>query len=86
MFEWTKYCFIYIEDDRFQPEYDKSIKYLDVDARINLLNRRLEVLKDLNSILMDAAHNQHATILEWIVIVLIVAEVAIEIYRGWLDK
>jgi uncharacterized Rmd1/YagE family protein len=35
---------------------------------------------------MDAAHNQHATILEWIVIVLIVAEVAIEIYRGWLDK
>ena len=76
----------YIEDDRFQPEYDKSIKYLDVDARINLLNRRLEVLKDLNSILMDAAHNQHATALEWIVIVLIVAEVAIEIYRGWLDK
>lgn len=75
-----------IEDDRFQPEYDKSIKYLDVDARINLLNRRLEVLKDLNSILMDAAHNQHATALEWIVIVLIVAEVAIEIYRGWLDN
>lgn len=77
---------LHILDDRFQPEYDKSIKYLDVDARINLLNRRLEVLKDLNSILMDAAHNQHATILEWIVIVLIVAEVAIEIYRGWLDK
>ena len=70
-------------DDRFQAEYDKSIKYLDVDARINLLNRRLEVLKDLNSILMDAAHNQHASILEWIVIVLIIAEVAIEIFRGW---
>ena len=72
-----------IKDDRFQAEYDKSIKYLDVDARINLLNRRLEVLKDLNSILMDAAHNQHASILEWIVIILIVAEVVIEIFRGW---
>jgi uncharacterized Rmd1/YagE family protein len=77
---------LFIEDDRFQVEYDKSIKYLDVDARINLLNRRLEVLKDLNSILMDAAHNQHASILEWIVIILIVAEVVIEIFRGWIES
>jgi uncharacterized Rmd1/YagE family protein len=61
------------EDDRFQPEYDKSIKYLDVLARINLLNRRLEVLKDLNAILMDAAQNNHAATLEWIVIMLIIA-------------
>eukprot|EP00584_Thalassiosira_punctigera_P025739 CAMPEP_0172557830 /NCGR_PEP_ID=MMETSP1067-20121228/75579_1 /TAXON_ID=265564 ORGANISM="Thalassiosira punctigera, Strain Tpunct2005C2" /NCGR_SAMPLE_ID=MMETSP1067 /ASSEMBLY_ACC=CAM_ASM_000444 /LENGTH=402 /DNA_ID=CAMNT_0013347023 /DNA_START=80 /DNA_END=1288 /DNA_ORIENTATION=+ len=71
------------EDDRFQPEYDTSIKYLDVNARINLLNRRLEVLKDLNRILMDAAHNHHATILEWIIIILIVVEVVIESFRGW---
>lgn len=71
------------EDDRFQTEYDKSIKYLDVDARVNLLNRRLEVLKDLNSILRDAAHNHHATILEWIIIVLIVAEIGIESFRAW---
>ena len=71
------------EDDRFHTEYDKSVNYLDVDARINLLNRRLEVLKDLNSILMDAAHNHHATILEWIIIILIIAEVAIESFRAW---
>ncbi|KAL3784545.1 hypothetical protein ACHAW5_003762 [Stephanodiscus triporus] len=61
------------EDDRFQPEYDKTIKYLDVLARINLLNRRLDVLKDLNTILMDAAQNHHAATLEWIVIILIIA-------------
>jgi len=45
------------EDDRFEPEYDKSIKYLDVNARITLLDKRLSVLKDLNTILIDAAHN-----------------------------
>ncbi|KAL7528618.1 hypothetical protein ACHAXR_002538, partial [Thalassiosira sp. AJA248-18] len=28
------------EDDRFHTEYDKSIKYLDVEKRINLLNSR----------------------------------------------
>ena len=61
------------EDDRFQPEYDKTIKYLDVLARINLLNRRLDVLKDLNTILMDEAQNHHAATLEWIVIILIIA-------------
>jgi hypothetical protein len=61
------------KDDRFQPEYDKSIKYLDVLARINSLNRRLEVLKDLNAILMDAAQNNYAATLEWIVIMLIIA-------------
>ena len=49
-------------------------KYLDVDSRINLVNRRLEVLKDLNSIV---------TILEWIIIVLIVADILIEGFRGW---
>ena len=55
-----QFVLITLEDDRFQPEYDKSIKYLDVTARINLLNRRLDVLKDLNTILMDAAQNHHA--------------------------
>lgn len=66
-----------MEDDRFQPEYDKSIKYLDVTARINLLNRRLDVLKDLNTILMDAAQNHHAATLEWIVIILIIFWLAV---------
>lgn len=46
-------------DDRFQPEYERSTKYLDVAARINLLNTRLNVLKDMQQILMDAAHNAH---------------------------
>lgn len=59
------------------------MKYLDVIARINLLNKRLEVLKGLNSILMDAAHNRHASVLEWIIIVLIIAEIAIESFRAW---
>jgi uncharacterized Rmd1/YagE family protein len=74
------------EDDRFEPEYDKSIKYLDVNTRITLLDKRLSVLKDLNSILMDAAHNHHASVLEIIIIVLIVAEIAIEGFRCWRES
>jgi len=37
----------------------------------------LEVLKDLNKILMDAAANQHSAALEWIVIVLILVWLAV---------
>jgi len=73
------------EDDRFQPEYERSTKYLDVAARINLLNTRLNVLKDMQQILMDAAHNAHASVLEWIIIWLIVVEILIEVMRGWRD-
>jgi len=32
---------------------------------------------------MDAAHNHHASLLEWIIIVLIVAEILIESFRAW---
>jgi len=71
------------EDDKFEPNYKGSIKYLDVDSRIILLNTRLEVLKGLNSILMEAAHNHHASFLEWIIIILIVAEILIESFRAW---
>ena len=71
------------KDDRFQPEYEGTLKYFDVDSRISILNSRLDVLKNLNQILMDAAHNAHASVLEWIIIVLIIAEIAIESFRAW---
>jgi len=35
---------------------------------------------------MEAAHNHHASVLEWIIIILIVAEVAIEGFRCWRES
>jgi uncharacterized Rmd1/YagE family protein len=34
---------------------------------------------------MDAAHNAHASVLEWIIIILIVAEIVIDLFRAWRD-
>ena len=59
------------------------MKYLDVYNRIAIIDKRLAVLKDLHSILMDAAHNVHASVLEWIIIILIVVEIVIEVFRAW---
>ncbi|KAL7493034.1 hypothetical protein ACHAWT_002344 [Skeletonema menzelii] len=74
------------EDDRFEPEYKQSMKYLDCDNRIAIIDKRLAVLKDLHSILMDAAHNVHASVLEWIIIILIVVEILIEVFRAWREE
>eukprot|EP00985_Skeletonema_marinoi_P005698 scaffold2476_cov99-Skeletonema_marinoi.AAC.3 len=74
------------EDDRFEPEYKQSMKYLDVDNRIAIIDKRLAVLKDLHSILMDAANNVHASVLEWIIIILIVVEILIEVFRAYRDE
>jgi uncharacterized Rmd1/YagE family protein len=74
------------EDDRFEPEYNQSMKYLDVYNRISIIDKRLAVLKDLHSILMDAAHNVHASELEWIIIILIIVEILIEVFRSWRES
>ena len=73
----------FTEDDRFEPEYEKTLKYFNVASRISILNKRLDVMENLNQILMDSAHNVHASVLEWIIIVLIAAEVLIEMFSAW---
>jgi uncharacterized Rmd1/YagE family protein len=35
------------EDDEFQPLYKKMMKYLDVDNRVQILNTRLDILREL---------------------------------------
>jgi len=35
------------EDDEFQPLYKKTMRYLDVDKRVEVLNTRLDILREL---------------------------------------
>ena len=77
------FCVIFTQDDRFEPEYEKTLKYFNVASRISILNKRLEVMRNLNQILMDSAHSVHASVLEWIIIWLILAEVLIEMFSAW---
>lgn len=56
--------------------------YLEMDSRITVLNKRLDMLKELLDMLQHQIHNAHATKLEWIVIWLIIIEVAIEVIGG----
>ena len=81
----SSFFFMLAEDDKFHGEYEKAMKYFDIMSRLELVNTRLEVMNDMNQILMDAAQNHHARVLEWAVIALIVVEILVEVFRTYRD-
>jgi uncharacterized Rmd1/YagE family protein len=46
-----------------------------VESRVEVLNKRLDLIKELFDMLASELHNSHSNTLEWIVIILIVVEV-----------
>jgi uncharacterized Rmd1/YagE family protein len=63
----------------WQPVYIKMRTYLDVDKRLDILNKRLDILKELYDMLNNEIKNQNEYRLEWIIIWLIVVEILIEV-------
>jgi uncharacterized Rmd1/YagE family protein len=63
----------------WQPVYTKMRTYLDVDKRLDILNKRLDILKELYDMLNNEIKNQNEYRLEWIIIWLIVVEILIEV-------
>jgi uncharacterized Rmd1/YagE family protein len=51
--------------------------YLEMDQRVELMTERLSVLGDLLAVLRDQAGTRHGEWLEWIVIILIAAEILV---------
>lgn len=70
------------EEDMYEPDYLIVAKYLEMESRVNLLNTRLDMLKELLDMIQQQMQNAHASKLEWIVIWLIVIEVGIEVIGG----
>ncbi len=66
-------------DDRFENEYISTKQYLEIDGRVNVLNTRVDMMRELLQVLQAQAENEHGTNLELIVIWLIVAEVVLQL-------
>lgn len=56
--------------------YEKTCHYLDLTARVDVLNKRLDIVKELFEILNDHLEARHSSRLEWVIIILIAVEVA----------
>lgn len=70
---------IFWDEERFEPHYVACRGYLDVDKRVEILNQRLGILKDLYDLLQNGLNVKHGNKLEWIIIILILVEVVLEL-------
>jgi uncharacterized Rmd1/YagE family protein len=77
---------IFWEYQQWEPIYKKMRDYLDVDKRLEILNKRLDILKELYDMLNNEIKNQTEHYFEWIIIWLIVVEVLIEVVWKMLIK
>lgn len=76
---------IFWEFDEYEDHYEKCRKYLDIGKRVEILNHRLEIVKDLYEMLQNEVQVEHGNYLEWIVIILILLEVVVELFRLFVD-
>ncbi|OQO15678.1 hypothetical protein B0A51_17183 [Rachicladosporium sp. CCFEE 5018] len=64
-------------EPQLDPVYQAVRSYLEMDQRVGLLTERLDVIADLLQVLKDQLTHTHGEYLEWIVIVLIAAEILV---------
>ncbi|MCJ1287026.1 hypothetical protein MMC26_006373 [Xylographa opegraphella] len=64
-------------EPQLAPVYGAVRSYLEMDQRVGLLMERLDVLGDLLAVLKDQVRTSHGEYLEWIVIILIAAEILV---------
>ncbi|EEQ31334.1 sporulation protein rmd1 [Microsporum canis] len=64
-------------EPRLDPIYQAVRSYLEMNQRVGLLTERLDVIADLLAVLKDQSSHRHGEYLEWIVIILIGAEIVI---------
>jgi len=72
---------LFWDEGGFESHYLSCRAYLDVDKRVEILNQRLAVLKDLFDLLQNGLKAKQGTKLEWIVIILIIMCVAVELVQ-----
>jgi len=69
------------ENPDLEPLYHSANRYLELTPRIELLNSRVDVVRELLSLLGDELQNKHASRLEEIIIVLICIEIGFEFVK-----
>jgi len=57
--------------------YRSAASYLDVTPRVEVLNKKLQIIHDMFDMLADEQKHKHSSLLEWIIIWLIAIEIVI---------
>jgi uncharacterized Rmd1/YagE family protein len=71
--------FFWKEPAAVEEDYRLTMRYLEMDTRTEILNKRLDMLRELLGVLQQQHENGHAMKLEWIVIWLIIVSTLVEL-------
>jgi uncharacterized Rmd1/YagE family protein len=66
---------------KFEPFYTMAALFMDIQTRLQILNRRSNVVYELYRVLSDELQHSHSSRLEWVVILLITVEVIFTMLR-----
>ena len=70
---------VFWEEDKYQPTYENARMYFDIDKRIEVMNSRMGIIRELLDLMSAQQEQTHGLRLEWIIIWLILIEVAVEV-------
>jgi uncharacterized Rmd1/YagE family protein len=70
------------EHDRYVVDYQKIAAYLEVGDRLVVINKRLDMLRELLDMLQQQMESDHINNLDWIIIWLLALEVFIQVFGG----
>ncbi|KAF4656783.1 hypothetical protein FOZ61_006664 [Perkinsus olseni] len=70
---------VFWEFDLIERVYDMCRDYLDVHKRLDVLNQKLDIMKDMYEMIQNELNVEHGNKLEVIVIILIILEVVLEL-------
>ena len=77
---------LFWEFDEIEGNYKRLRSHLDMNRRIEVLNKRMIILKDLYDVLNNEIKTQNKFSLVWIVVYLIVFEIFISLFWKILVK
>lgn len=69
------------DNTEVEPFYLSMRRYLNLESRIDLLNKRLSILHELLGMLGTELNHHHSSRLEWTIIYLILIEVVIVLFK-----
>lgn len=67
------------EYPEYENQYERMIKYLDIKSRVEVLNKKVEIIQELLHVLGDEQKHRYSSFLEWIIIILIAFEIIINL-------
>jgi len=65
----------------YESFYLMSVNYMDLDNRLEILKKRLDIVHELHNFLSTELNHSHSSFLEWIIIILIMVEVVLTVAK-----